>query len=160
MSAVFLVSDELARLAKHRFYHWQEQGFPNLDGGMSDVLIKLNRIPGVTSLFCCCGHEAQDRFYIMCLVNGEQGAANISKLFAKWRHNLTLIETDDDSLPYFPELQISYAGSIFAQEGFPEDYPSWTFSSYYNSDEDAVHVRISMLAAIQELLGEIRNEIG
>lgn len=159
MIPALLVSPELATLARNRFYMWQEQGFPCLDKGMQDILIKLNRVPGVVSLFCCSGHEDVDRFYIMCLVSGEHGAANISRLFAKWQHGLTLVETEDDGLSYMPELQISVAGSIFGKEGFHADYPSWTFSTYYNSHEDALHVQNTMRNAIHEVLEELRNAV-
>ena len=41
---------------KQRYQDYKEEGFPNLDKRMKNIIESLNEIPGLVTVFCCEGH--------------------------------------------------------------------------------------------------------
>jgi len=41
---------------KQRYIDYKDEGFPNLDKGMKNIIESLNEIPGLVTVFCCEGH--------------------------------------------------------------------------------------------------------
>lgn len=52
---MFVTQEQFDQL-KQRYKDYKEEGFPNLDKGMKNIIESLNEIPGIVTVFCCEGH--------------------------------------------------------------------------------------------------------
>lgn len=149
-------------VTKKQYKHFKEQweqffteNFEDIDNELRDIVITLNTVKGISTLFSCCGHhdgkEESEQFYIAMAVT-DRGFVNLVSLFSRLRYELS--KSSCFELPFMISLKSDLLlGTVPDSELARKTddglswYPVWSIEGFLTEQEKS-----EVLNALKETL--------
>lgn len=144
---------------KHFKEKWEEfstESLEDIDSELREIVTTLNRVKGISTLYCCCGHhknnEESEQFYIATVVT-DRGFVNLVSIFSRLRYELS--KHDIFELPFTVSLKSDLLLGVVPDSELARKteegeswYPVWTIEGFLTEEEK----RLTINALKQTLL--------